>query len=96
MVSSEEDKLSITQYPSSVPSLDATLDGEQYSNEGSSNHQDIMVATLTATAMPSGTSDDENMLDLLATLASSALDTLTPMQTMPPRVRLVVKRTSLS
>lgn len=76
MVSSEEDKLSITQHPPSVPSLDATLDGEQYSNEGSSNHQDIMVTTLTATAMPSGTSDDENMLDFLATLASSALDTL--------------------
>lgn len=78
MVSSEEDKISIT---TSVPSLadqtHANLDDDQYSKEGSIDHQEIKTVLSSATVvMPSGTSDDDKKLDFLATLASSALDTL--------------------
>ncbi|KAL3762194.1 hypothetical protein ACHAW5_002782 [Stephanodiscus triporus] len=78
MVSSEEDKISIT---TSVPSLadqtHANLDDDQYSKEGSINQQEIKTVLSSATVvLPSGTSDDDKKLDFLATLASSALDTL--------------------
>ncbi|KAL3827551.1 hypothetical protein ACHAXA_002048 [Cyclostephanos tholiformis] len=77
MVSSEEDKASIAQHPTSMPSLDATLDDDQHSKEGSSKNQEVKTDPLAATAdMPRRTSDNGMKLDFLATLATSALDTL--------------------
>jgi hypothetical protein len=77
IVSSEEDKASITQRPTSMPSLDATLDDDQYSKEGSSKYQEIKKNPTTAVAeTPRRTSDNDMKLDFLATLATSALDTL--------------------
>jgi hypothetical protein len=76
IVSSEEDKASIAQRPASMPSLDTTLDDDQYSKEGSSKHQIKTDATTATAEILRRTSDNDMKLDFLATLATSALDTL--------------------